>query len=109
MNDITITMTSSTISDATTKVDKSERWQQVAHQLWSIKEQLKMLEEQEAVLAAELRQLSDNKTTSYGSFAYIATGRKGNVDYSLIPVLQGLDLEPYRKKETVVWKLEKIK
>lgn len=55
MNDITITMTSSTISDVTTKVDKSERWQQVAHQLWSIKEQLKMLEEQEAVLAAELR------------------------------------------------------
>ena len=100
MNDNIINTISSTIS---------ERWQHVAQQLWTIKEQLKMLEEQEAMLTAELRQLFDNKTTSYSSYAYIATIRKGNVDYTIIPVLQGLDLEPYRKKETVVWKLEKIK
>jgi len=34
--------------------------------------------------------------------------RKGNVDYSQIPELQGVDLDAYRGKETITWRITSV-
>ena len=35
--------------------------------------------------------------------------RKGNVDYKVVPELEGVDLEPYRKKSSKYWKFTHAK
>lgn len=48
---------------------------------------------------------SGRKTLTGGGITLSCTERKGNVDYSKIPELQGIDLEPYRKAGSSYWKI----
>ena len=43
--------------------------------------------------------------TQIGDLKISQVTRKGNVDYAKIPELKGMDLEQYRKKSTVYWKV----
>lgn len=50
--------------------------------------------------------LSSGGQSSMGSGIKLSKiPRKGSIDYSVIPQLQGLDLEPYRKKGIEYWKI----
>ena len=48
---------------------------------------------------------SGRKTLTGGGITLSCTERKGNVDYSKIPELQGIDLEHYRKAGSTYWKI----
>lgn len=48
---------------------------------------------------------SGRKTLTGGGITLSCTERKGNVDYSKIPELQGVDLERYRKAGSTYWKI----
>lgn len=55
----------------------------------------------------QLIELCRNTPHMTESYAFIMEARKGNVDYSKIPELHGVDLEDYRKENVKIWKLIK--
>lgn len=82
-------------------------WILAAEKLWEIKKQLKELEAKETHISQQLKQLSGNENTKGGGFVYEQTYRKGSIDYTAIPELDGVNLERYRKDDVPVWKLSK--
>lgn len=90
-------------------VRREGQWSEVAEKLTEIKLQIKALSATEATLKDQLVQLSEGKS-SYDQNGYIFKmyESKGQVDYSKIPQLSGIDLEPYRKKMIVSWRIDKI-
>lgn len=81
-------------------------WFSKARQLFNLKQQIKDLESEASKIEAELKAIQHNETMEYAGLKYEKTARPGSVDYSLVPQLMGVDLEPYRKSEIVVWKLK---
>jgi hypothetical protein len=56
----------------------------------------------------ELIAVCTNNTKGFG-FSIIKSERKGNVDYSKVPELVNVNLDPYRKKSSVVWTVKEDK
>jgi putative phage-type endonuclease len=89
----------------------------VGEELIDVRAQLAALQEREKALEAREKALEDAlkeslpKThvslleTPHGALRAQWVTRVGAVDYSKIPVLQGMDLEPFRKKSTTFFKL----
>ncbi len=55
----------------------------------------------------DLRKLCADTPHMTPNFAFIVETRRGNVDYSIIPELNGVELDDYRKKDVKIWKLSK--
>lgn len=93
---------------------KSENWEsdlewiETADELFKVKRQLKRLREEDSRLSKKLQSLSDGRTVKKGRYEYKKGERKGAVDYSKIPILQGLDLDEFRKNPVTTWKLEVV-
>lgn len=87
---------------------EDEAFIQAAAEWRAIKAQLAELEEAEKAARQRLETLgeaSGQKTLRGGGITLTRTERKGSVDYSKIPELQGIDLEPYRKAGSSYWKI----
>ena len=87
---------------------EDEAFIQAAAEWRAIKAQLAELEEAEKAARQRLETLgeeSGQKTLKGGGITITRTERKGSVDYSKIPELQGADLEPYRKEGSNYWKI----
>lgn len=76
----------------------AEKWQEV-------QEKKKKLEEQEDHLRKQLIFLSGECNARGAGVTLCQVKRRGNIDYSKIPQLQGIDLEPYRKDNINSWRL----
>ncbi len=83
-------------------------WVSVAMEAYKLKQKRKQIEDKERELLERLKILSNDETTSGNGYLFAKEIRKGNIDYTSIPVLRGLDLEVYRKNEVVYFKLTKI-
>ena len=84
---------------------ENDEWLQLAAQYKIVKENLKILEAMENELKMKLITMSDSSSSTGGGVSTTLITRKGAVDYSIIPQLKNIDLEPYRKGETVYWKV----
>ncbi len=74
--------------------------------LWKeIQEDLKKLEKKSEQVKAELIRLSEESNTKGAGISLFQVQRKGNVDYTKIPELKGIDLDKYRKATTNSWRL----
>lgn len=80
-------------------------WKTTAIELAEIQKQRKELEKKEAELATKLKDMSNNESYEFEGISYAVSERVGNVEYSKIPELFGIDLEQYRKSSVKVWKL----
>ena len=93
---------------------KSEDWEtdlewiETADELFKVKRHLKRLREEDSRLSKKLQSLSDDRTTKKGRYEYKRGERRGTVDYSKIPILQGLDLDEFRKNPITTWKLDVV-
>jgi hypothetical protein len=87
---------------------EQKSWVDLAKEAYNIREERKRIEKIEEELFARLLIESKNEELSAGGFSLSKVIRKGSVDYAQIPVLQGLDLEPYRKAEITTWKLSVV-
>jgi hypothetical protein len=85
-----------------------ETWISVADDLFKSLRKRKRLDVRCKKLSKELQGLSDDRTTKRGRYEYRLIPRKGAIEYSRIPELKDVDLEPYRKEEVKTWKLEVI-
>jgi putative phage-type endonuclease len=85
------------------KQDKT--WYEFALKLSQLKENKKGIEMEEKELEKMLKEMSDGKNSFFKDIRYTSTVRKGNVDYSKIPVLEGIDLDSFRKPSSEMWRL----
>lgn len=85
----------------------NQEFDSLAGELYSHQQQRKHFEALEKKLAEQLRELCNNQSHTTISFAYVYETRKGNIDYSLIPELKGIELDDYRKHDIKIWKLSK--
>jgi putative phage-type endonuclease len=80
-------------------------WESVAARWKAVTVKLKEIEIQEDELRKQLIFLSGESNTKGGGISLCQVERKGNVDYSKIPQLKGIDLEPYRKASSNSWRI----
>lgn len=78
----------------------------IASQAYSLKMQIKSLEKQYDHLMGALKEDYKRGVGKWGAYTLNVSIRPGSVEYSKIPQLQGVDLEPYRKESVQVYKLE---
>ena len=71
-----------------------------------INKEIKELAEKKELLSNELKEMCNYKSTQCGRWIYFKEERKGNIDYSAIPVLKTIDLDKYRKDNVEIWKLK---
>jgi putative phage-type endonuclease len=80
-------------------------WNLYASQWKSILERMKDLEREQEELRNEIIFLSSEHNTRGGGISVQKVERKGNVDYSKIPELFGIDVDKYRKEPTSNWRI----
>lgn len=80
-------------------------WEQCASRWRSVTNSIKELEKEEEELRKQLVFLSGESNTKGAGISLCQVVRKGNVDYSKIPQLKGLDLDIYRKSASSSWRI----
>ena len=84
---------------------RDEQWVNVAKNAMKIQQERKRLELEEKKAFDLLRELSENKDSKGRGFVFTCIKRQGSIDYSKIPLLQLMDLEPFRREASISWKL----
>lgn len=80
-------------------------WKQCASNWISVSLQIKDLEREEEELRKQLIFLSGESNTKGAGISLCQVNRKGNVDYTKIPELKGIDLDKYRKHGVSCWRI----
>ena len=80
-------------------------WQQCTLRLKSLVDMIKDLEIEEQEVRKQLVFLSGESNSKGAGISLCKVIRKGNIDYSLVPQLKGIDLEPYRKASSSSWRV----
>ncbi len=80
-----------------------QEWASRATQLLSIRALRKNYEKLEQSLESQLVEMAEGKNCMGFGVRVAKIARKGNVDYSTIPALEGLDLNQYRKPVSEYW------
>lgn len=80
-------------------------WLTLAEEWKVIQEQKKTLKEKEESCRASLINLTEGSSSKGGGVRVTQHSRKGRIVYEKIPLLQGMDLEPYRQEATQIWKI----
>jgi hypothetical protein len=83
-------------------------WEAVATDLYNLQVQIKALEAQQAATKLALISLSAGQNSEAGPLRFTYSERKGSVDYTKIPELLNVDVEPYRKPSVDVWILKRL-
>jgi len=78
-------------------------------ELESIDDEIKELEQKKSFIRDSVKEVVKSGKAKCGAFQIAWSERKGNVDYAKIPVLKGLDLEPFRKKPIPVMTISRTK
>jgi len=91
------------------KIMTSQEWQDIAGRWLSTKKQLKELEKAEAELRGSLILMTEERNCTGSGVCVQKKLRKGNVDYSKIPELQGKNLDIFRKSNIEYWQIEEAR
>jgi hypothetical protein len=78
------------------------RWRAAASRYRVAKVRLERATQEEQYARAELEKLATARRTYGCGTEVLRSFRRGSVDYSRIPELRGVDLEPYRRKPVEV-------
>jgi len=75
--------------------------------LWDIQEEIREKQKIINEVKEELKQMAEGVNSRAGEYRFQVSSRKGAVNYSGIPELNGVDLEKYRKAPIKTWSLKK--
>lgn len=89
------------------EIREDEIWSQYACQYKEAQKALIEAEKKEKELKDHLISMANGRNTKGSGISCTKIIRKGNIDYSQIEYLQGVDLDKYRKGPTEYWKLGK--
>jgi putative phage-type endonuclease len=84
------------------------KWRRVALRYREVRLRLENAAAQELELRATLRCMATARRTYGCGVEVVKSSRKGAVDYSAVPELRGVNLEPYRKPPVAVMKINFI-
>lgn len=80
-------------------------WKQCAMRWKYLSQSIKTLEKEEDEIRSQLIFLAGDFNAKGAGISLCKINRKGNIDYTKIPELKGLNLETYRKPESVNWRI----
>ncbi len=80
-------------------------WKDLSAKYQEIDSNLKMLEEKKDYIRKELISLCADQPSMGNGVKVIKTTTKGRVDYDMIPELQAVNVDQYRKKPSDSWKI----
>ncbi len=90
-------------------VDRSNtQWDAIAAELHKSQKVMKTAKDAVDYYKDKLTEYSEGQASVGKKYAFTYTVAKGNVNYKIIPVLQKMDLEPYRNGPVTRWKLEEL-
>jgi len=95
------------IAEDNFKAATKKQWNVVAGKLYRAQEQKRELESQIDLFKLELAELSHHRNTCGDEYYYQLQSMPGSVQYGIIPELQHVDLNPYRKEKRNFWRLYK--
>ena len=82
-----------------------DEWQDCASSWLEANEALECAKKNESAIRDRLIALSNSKNSMGGGIRLQSITRKGSVDYGKIAEIYNVDVEPFRKKDIVSWKL----
>jgi hypothetical protein len=82
-----------------------QEWRSAVSAWKIIKDRMKEDEELEKICREGLIYLSNGKSSKGCGISLTKVFKKGNIDYSKIPELKGVDLEKYRKPIQESWRI----
>lgn len=85
--------------------ERNQEWFTIADQLYAKKLQLAQLSKEKELLEEQLILLSCDRNSKAGNFQFKKIPVKGRVDYEKIPEFANVNLEVYRKKPSIQWRL----
>jgi hypothetical protein len=80
-------------------------WVETSQKWLEAKKRLEAIENEEKSLRESLIQMTENQSSIGGGIRLTRSMRKGSVQYSQIPELQGINLEKHRKEPSEIWRL----
>lgn len=83
----------------------------LAHRYYYLKKKIEKLEEEREMVKEHLLGIADmmnHPRLCAGELRFLKISKKGNVDYSKVPQLEGVDLDKYRKNGSTYWKIEEV-
>lgn len=83
----------------------SEEWVILAKEAERVIKEKQFLEKYLDDIKAKLVKMAGTRSTYGGGIALTRTPYAGRIDYKAIPELEGVDLEKYRKKGSMIWRL----
>jgi len=89
------------------QIKNDDLWSEASEKWLSINKKMKDLEDEEKQLRDILICMSNKRNTIGAGIKVSKVVRKGNVDYSRVHELNGVNLESYRKPPTECWKILK--
>lgn len=95
------------MSEKDFQVKSDDMWNEASHKWLRAQERLKEIENEEKELREILICMSNKKNCVGGGIKVSKVVRKGNVDYSRVHELNGVNLETYRKPPIECWKIIK--
>jgi len=95
------------MSEKDFQIKSDDMWNEVAHKWLKAQENIKEFENEERELREMLICMSNKKNCAGAGVRVYNVARKGNIDYSKIPELNGVDLEIYRKPAIKCFKILK--
>jgi len=87
------------------KMKDDPQWSQAASRWIFVSQKLKDLEKEEEEARKELISLSENQNVMGSGVKLTRMLRRGNIEYSKIPELKGVNMETYRKKPIEYWRI----
>jgi len=84
-----------------------KKWEEKAHRLWEIEDAIRRDTKLAKELKDELKTAAEGFNSRSGCYKLTYSSRKGTIDYSIVPELEGKDLECYRKQSSKTWILQR--
>ena len=89
------------------KAAPDAQWNATASRLYKAQEEKRDIEAYIQVMKADLVKLSKKKNTCGDEYYFQQQEMIGSIQYGLIPELNNVDLNQYRKDKTSFWKIYK--
>lgn len=86
---------------------QDDTWTQPAAHLLELEREIEELEKEKEHFRKHLIELAGGQNSEGGGIRLNRIIRKGSVDYGKVPMLQGVDLDPYRKSYSESWRITK--
>ena len=101
-----------TAPDATDRdvvIREDKTWFMMEEELSRLMKESEAIEERKEELRNQMIDMCEGKPTKGYKLKVSPYMVKGNVDYSRIPALEGLNLDPWRKPASVRWRVDEVK